>query len=77
MTHFPIERANVVQLFWLRCLAIVGQLATIGVVQLWLGVRLPLEPMLTIIALEVLFNVLTWVRARRVSSAPGAAPIWT
>lgn len=65
MTHFPIERTNVVQLFWLRCLAIVGQLATIGVAQLWLGVRLPLEPMLTIVALEVLFNVLTWIRARR------------
>lgn len=64
MTPFPLERTNVVQLFWLRCLAIFGQLATIGVAQLWLGVRLPLEPMLTIVALEVLFNVLTWIRAR-------------
>ncbi|GAB3629467.1 two-component sensor histidine kinase [Pandoraea terrae] len=70
MNLFPIERTNVAQLFWLRCLAIVGQLATIGVAQMWLGVRLPLEPMLTIVALEALFNALTWLRARRAAGRP-------
>lgn len=64
MTIFPIQRANLAQLFWLRCLAITGQLVTIAVVQGWLGVNLPVAPMLAIVAMEVLFNVMTWVRVR-------------
>ncbi|GLU34261.1 ATP-binding protein [Trinickia caryophylli] len=55
-------RVNLGHLFWLRCLAIIGQLATIAVVEQFFGVHLPLPAMLTIIALEVVFNALTWLR---------------
>jgi two-component system sensor histidine kinase RegB len=57
---------NLGHLFWLRCLAIIGQLVTIAVVQTFFGVLLPLPAMLIIIALEVIFNAATWLR---VSSA--------
>ncbi|WP_206955215.1 ATP-binding protein [Trinickia acidisoli] len=59
-------RVNLGHLFWLRCLAIIGQLVTIAVVQQFFGVHLPLPAMLMIIALEVIFNAVTWIR---VSSA--------
>ncbi|RKP49439.1 ATP-binding protein [Trinickia fusca] len=55
-------RVNLGHLFWLRCLAIIGQLVTIAVVQQFIGVHLPLPAMLLVIALEVIFNALTWVR---------------
>jgi len=55
-------RVNLAHLFWLRSLAIIGQLATIAVVEQFFGVHLPLPAMLAIIGLEVLFNALTWVR---------------
>ncbi|WP_179402936.1 ATP-binding protein [Burkholderia guangdongensis] len=58
-------RVNLSHLFWLRNLAIIGQLATIGVVQTFVGVHLPMPAMLLIIALEVVFNGLTWVRVLR------------
>lgn len=56
-------RVNLSQLFWLRCLAIVGQLLTIVVVQNLLGVHLPVAAMLFVIALEALFNAATFWRA--------------
>jgi two-component system sensor histidine kinase RegB len=56
-------RVNLSQLFWLRCLAIVGQLLTIVVVQTLLGVHLPVAAMLIVIALEALFNAATFWRA--------------
>lgn len=56
-------RVNLSQLFWLRCLAIVGQLLTIAVVQNLLGVHLPIAAMLFVIALEALFNAATFWRA--------------
>lgn len=59
-------RVNLGHLFWLRCLAIIGQLVTIAVVERFFGVHLPLPAMLAIIGLEVIFNALTWFR---VSSA--------
>src|SRR5581483_12391274 len=59
-------RMNLGHLFWLRCLAIIGQLVTIAVVQTFFGVTLPLPAMLMIIALEAIFNAATWIR---VSSA--------
>ncbi|MGN6653525.1 MAG: ATP-binding protein, partial [Trinickia sp.] len=59
-------RMNLGHLFWLRCLAIIGQLVTIAVVQTFFGVTLPLPAMLIIIALEAIFNAATWIR---VSSA--------
>jgi two-component system sensor histidine kinase RegB len=58
-------RVNLGHLFWLRSLAIIGQLVTIAVVQTFYGAHLPMAAMLTIIALEVLFNALTWIRVAR------------
>lgn len=53
---------NLGHLFWLRTLAIIGQLCTIAFVQLFMGVRLPLPAMLFVVAMEVLFNGVTWLR---------------
>ncbi|AOJ70398.1 MULTISPECIES: ATP-binding protein [Burkholderia] len=58
-------RVNLSHLFWLRNLAIIGQLVTIAVVQTYFGVHLPLPAMLMVIALEIVFNALTWVRVLR------------
>lgn len=58
-------RVNLRHLFWLRCLAIVGQLTTIVAVQRWFGVHLPWQPMLSVIALEAAFNAVTWLRVMR------------
>src|ERR1700684_83999 len=58
-------RVNLGHLFWLRSLAIIGQLVTIAVVQTFYGAHLPLAAMLTIVALEGLFNALTWIRVAR------------
>ena len=55
-------RVNLGHLFWLRSLAIIGQLMTIAFVQIFFGVHLPLPAMLLVIALEVIFNGLTWWR---------------
>ncbi|HZZ02962.1 MAG TPA: sensor histidine kinase, partial [Paraburkholderia sp.] len=55
-------RVNLGHLFWLRSLAIIGQLVTIAFVQTFIGVHLPLPAMLLVIALEVIFNGLTWWR---------------
>lgn len=55
-------RVNLGHLFWLRSLAIIGQLVTIAFVQTFVGVKLPLPAMLLIIGLEVIFNALTWLR---------------
>ena len=55
-------RVNLGHLFWLRSLAIIGQLLTIAFVQIFIGVHLPLPAMLLVIALEVIFNALTWWR---------------
>ncbi|RKP58573.1 ATP-binding protein [Pararobbsia silviterrae] len=56
-------RVNLSQLFWLRCLAIMGQLLTITIAQTLLGVHLPIAAMLFVIALEALFNAATFWRA--------------
>jgi len=53
---------NLGHLFWLRSLAIIGQLCTIAFVQMFMGVRLPLPAMLFVISMEVLFNGVTWLR---------------
>jgi two-component system sensor histidine kinase RegB len=58
-------RVNLGHLFWLRCLAIIGQLVTIAVVQTFVGVHLPLPAMLLVIGLETVFNALTWLRVSR------------
>ena len=56
-------RVHLDQLFWLRCLAIIGQFVTIAVVEIFLQVHLPLAAMLSVIGLEIAFNALTWIRA--------------
>ncbi|VXC62614.1 Integral membrane sensor signal transduction histidine kinase [Burkholderia sp. 8Y] len=58
-------RVNLGHLFWLRSLAIIGQLTTIAVVQISFGANLPLPAMLLVIALEMVFNGLTWLRVAR------------
>src|SRR5258706_486678 len=58
-------RVNLGHLFWLRSFAIIGQLGTIACVQIFFGVHLPLPAMLLVIALEVLFNGLMWIRVAR------------
>jgi two-component system, sensor histidine kinase RegB len=58
-------RVNLGHLFWLRSLAIIGQLSTIAVVQIFYGAKLPLPAMLLVVALEMMFNGLTWLRVAR------------
>jgi two-component system sensor histidine kinase RegB len=58
-------RVNLGHLFWLRSLAIIGQLVTIAVVQTFVGVHLPLPAMLLVIGLETVFNGLTWLRVSK------------
>ncbi|SDV50298.1 sensor histidine kinase [Chitinasiproducens palmae] len=58
-------RLNLRHLFWLRCLAIAGQLTTIGVTQLFFGAQLPMMAMSVVVALEILFNALTRWRLGR------------
>lgn len=58
-------RVNLGHLFWLRSLAIIGQLVTIAAVQIFVGVHLPLPAMLLVISLEVVFNGLTWFRVAK------------
>ncbi|MGZ5181309.1 MAG: ATP-binding protein [Ramlibacter sp.] len=57
-------RKNLLQLVELRWLAVVGQLATILVVRFVLGVPLPLEQMLALLAMLVVFNVASALRSR-------------
>ncbi len=61
-------RVNLGHLFWLRSLAIIGQLSTIAVVQIFYGAKLPLPAMLLVIVLEMFFNGLTWLRVARAQS---------
>ncbi|MDE1181429.1 ATP-binding protein [Paraburkholderia sp.] len=58
-------RVNLGHLFWLRSLAIIGQLVTIACVQIFFGVHLPLPAMLLVIGLEAAFNAMTWLRVLR------------
>jgi two-component system sensor histidine kinase RegB len=55
---------NMQLLIQLRWIAVVGQITTIGVVSLYFGYRLPLTPMLLVIALLALFNVVSSWRSR-------------
>ena len=56
-------RSNLMQLVQLRWLAVAGQLLTVLVVHFGLGIRLPLLPMLMLLAALVLFNLASWLRA--------------
>jgi len=48
----------------LRSIEIAGQLATIGVAVFWLGLALPLAPMLSVVGALLVLLLLTWVRLR-------------
>jgi two-component system, sensor histidine kinase RegB len=55
---------NLNQLIQLRWIAVVGQIFTIEVVHYGFDIRLPLEPMLTLLAVLVLFNIASMLRLR-------------
>jgi two-component system sensor histidine kinase RegB len=56
--------ANLQQLIQLRWIAVVGQVVTISVVHVGFGIRLPLQGLAAVLALLVLFNVASLLRAR-------------
>ncbi|WP_374353354.1 ATP-binding protein [Chitinimonas sp.] len=56
---------NLHRLFWLRNIAITGQLLAVLVAYRYLELALPLLPLLAIIALMALANGITWLRLRR------------
>ena len=74
MRHRPDHAAghkNLQQLIQLRWLAVVGQIATIEVVHHGMGITLPLERMMAVIAGLVGFNILSllhWRTRRTVTS---------
>ncbi len=53
---------NFRQLIQLRWLAVIGQIITIGVVRLSLGINIPVEPMLVVLAALAAFNLLCMLR---------------
>lgn len=53
-------------LYRLRWLALLGQLATIGVTVLWLEIALPLLPLLSVSGAHLLFNLITGWQLRRI-----------
>jgi two-component system sensor histidine kinase RegB len=62
---------NLQQLIQLRWIAVIGQLATIAIVNFGFGIALPLQQMLTVLSGLVLFNIvsqLRWRTRRRVSN---------
>ncbi|ODM71014.1 ATP-binding protein [Bradyrhizobium elkanii] len=60
------NRKNMALLVQLRWIAVIGQIATIGFVQFWMGVALPLLPLAAVISGLVALNVvsLLWLRYR-------------
>ncbi|MEW6645465.1 MAG: ATP-binding protein [Pseudomonadota bacterium] len=60
------NRKNILLLIQLRWIAVVGQIATIAVVQVGLGIELPLVPMGAVLAALVALNLasLAWLRNR-------------
>ena len=59
----PVQ-SNLRRLFLLRTIIIAGQAVAIAAAVAWLGISLPLVPMVTVIALLALFNLRTWLRLR-------------
>lgn len=53
---------NMLQLIQLRWLAVIGQVTTIAVVTLGLGISLPLPQMLTVLACLIAFNIASHLR---------------
>src|ERR1700731_3394149 len=66
MSEFPQNgQLNLRHLFWLRCIAIIGQVAAMAAASEVFGINLPLLPMALVVLAEVAFNVATWVRMVR------------
>lgn len=65
-TDTTTNRKNMELLVQLRWTAVIGQIATITVTQVWFGIALPLGPMLAVIAALVLLNLvsMTWTKRR-------------
>lgn len=59
------NRKNMALLIQLRWTAVMGQIVTIGFVQLWLGIKLPLAAMAAVIAALVTLNVVSMIWTRR------------
>ena len=57
------------RLMWMRMIAITGQFSAVATAKWWLGIDLPLAPMLTVIAMLAVFNAWTWwtLRIRRLT----------
>ena len=53
-------RRNMLLLIQLRWLAVIGQVITIGVVRLGLGIEIPVEPMLVVLAALAVFDDASW-----------------
>lgn len=60
------NRKNMALLVQLRWIALIGQIATIGFVHVWMGIALPLLPMAAVICALLALNLvgLLWVRYR-------------
>lgn len=48
------------RLMWMRMIAITGQFSAVATAHWWLGINLPMAPMLTVIGLLAAFNAWTW-----------------
>ena len=61
------NRKNMALLVQLRWIAVAGQVATIALAKLWLGVALPLGPMALVVAALIVLNLATypWLRGRQ------------
>ncbi|PZO88115.1 MAG: histidine kinase [Micavibrio aeruginosavorus] len=59
------NKKNLLQLVYLRIVAIAGQLVTVLSVQYGLGIPLPIEKMLAVIVFMAGLNFVTWMRYRR------------
>ena len=58
-------RKNLLQLIHLRWIAVIGQIITIAVVRLGLGVHLPLPEMTVVVTLLIVFNLVSALRERQ------------
>ncbi|MBN8994901.1 MAG: HAMP domain-containing histidine kinase [Rhizobiales bacterium] len=67
------NRRNMALLVQLRWIAVAGQVATILVVELWLGIPLPLAEMAVVLAALVLLNLATQLWLRRIPDVSGQA----
>ena len=65
-TDLATNRKNMALLVQLRWTAVIGQIVTIGFVQFWMGIALPLLPMAAVICGLVALNLISllWVRYR-------------